>query len=677
MRSPLLPKGLTRQTLAVLIFVALAGIVGVSLAAWRAERQALEEQVSGKLLVVANLKRDQLNNWLTERTADARLVAVNRLNQEHFTELFEDSIPQPRKEEFAAFLRDNLIGLQRSRAGYVEIAMTDKAGNVVIGTNPDRLGKQIMSPEGEWFKMSSIDGGFLCDIHRHWETNQPIMIFGHVIRAIDLNTHEESKEVIGEVIIVVDMAETIYRLLGPMQELGGSAESLLVRPTQNGFIFLSNLLFAENAPLQLIAPPESAIAQAALQARMGQNAPFHSTDYAGEPVIAAFRQIEPVGWGLVVKQAEAEAFAPIRQLAERIALLTTLVLMGTVLLALFLARALIRPISALARATQTIAAGDLSVSLQSGRNDELGALSASFQRMVEALIERRAETQRLTDMLQRRADELESAYRDLRRSDQLKDAFIRNITHELRTPIATLSGYTELLMDNVDEYGEEEREMLEVVADQSAQVARLVNDVVAIHNLTVGEPERRPLRLVELVRASLDACQRREAGHNPVNSGHHDFELHYTDTDLEVLADPGQITRVLDNLLDNAVKFSPDGGLIHIGIRRVQKWCGAELTADWQVVSVADSGVGISREHLPRIWERFYQADHSTTRRFGGTGLGLALVKETVESHGGEVWAESEPGEGTIISFSLPVHQPTAPLPATTEAPVPAPAFAD
>lgn len=660
MASALLPKGLTRQIAIVLILAAMAGIVGVSLAAWQAERAVLEDQVNKNLVMVANLKSERLHNWLAERQADARLLAVNQLNQEHFTELFDDSVDFQRKRELAAFLRDNLAGLQGSRKGYMEVSMTDRDGIVVIGTNFERVDKPALPADISTQMVPSIDGSFFYDIFLHPDTGNPVMAFGHDIRAIDLATHKQTDRSIGAVITIVEMADTVYSFLGPISELGDSAEALLVRPTEDGVIFLSRLRFLENAPLKLTAGLASPIAEAVRRAKLGEASAFHSTDYADQPVIAAYRQIEPAGWGLVVKQSEAEAFAPIYDLARRIALLTILVLLGAMVLAIFLARTLTRPIGALVKATQSIAEGNLGVSLHDTRTDELGALSLSFQKMVDALQERGRVTQHLTDMLQRHADELEAAYSDLRRSDQLKDAFIRNITHELRTPIAILSGFTELLMDDADEFTPEQQEMLEAIASQSQQVTQLVSDVVALHNIAANSNERRPLRMVDIVRAGMEAYRHRAKIRNA--KGVYQLEFYCSDNEIEVFAHPSQMTRVFDSLLNNAFKFSPAGGIISVQLRHIEKIDGNGQPTDWQIVSVADEGIGIDEDDLPHIWERFFQADYGPTRRFGGTGLGLALVKEVVEAHGGQVWIDSLLGEGTTVSFSLPIYRILKPI---------------
>lgn len=654
----MIPKGLTRQLLVVLFFVALIGIVGVSLAAWQAERQVIETEVSEKLMVVANLKREQLQSWLTERQDDVQMIADNRTNQERFNLLLDASLPQARKDELTLSLRDSLIGLQNSRSGYVEISMTDMKGTVLVATNPADENKQTLALGEGKRQISLIDGSSFCDIYLHPDTRRPVMLFGYDIRAFDAQTRQESDEIVGEVFALVDMEYTVYRFLGPIVELGESAEALLVRPEKEGVLYLSQLLFQENAPLNLRAGQNSYLAAADHQAKLGITETFRAIDYASQPVILTYRTIAPIGWGLVVKQAEAEAFSPIEDLANRIILLTVLVLLGTTGLALYFASTIIQPIGALVQATQAIAEGDLGVSLQTQREDELGALSASFQQMVGALSEQRQEAQHLADALKRRADELESAYSDLRRTDQLKDAFIRNITHELRTPVAVLSGFTELLLDEAESFTPQQQEMLDVVVGQTQQISRLVKDVVSLHDINSDNDERRPVSLSELVRSSLAHCQEQWLSGRNSAVGAYSFDLQCTDENVAAFANPSQISRVIDNLLDNAIKFSPEGGSIHVQVRRVQKWDANGQTADWQVISVTDTGIGIAEDKLPYIWERFYQADDATTRRFGGAGLGLALVKETIEAHGGKVWADSLLGEGTTLSFCLPVYHP-------------------
>jgi len=120
-------------------------------------------------------------------------------------------------------------------------------------------------------------------------------------------------------------------------------------------------------------------------------------------------------------------------------------------------------------------------------------------------------------------------------------------------------------------------------------------------------------------------------------------------------ADRDRLNQVFDNLLANAIKFSPNGGVITIRVQR-------DAQADAILVSVADTGIGIPHEQLNRVFERFYQVDGSATRRFGGAGVGLAIVKRIVEAHGGRIWVESEPNRGTTFYFTLPFNRPSAPL---------------
>ncbi|RME50323.1 MAG: HAMP domain-containing protein [Caldilineae bacterium] len=776
-------------------------MTGLGLAAYQAERQALEARVADELAVLAMMKTEQIEAWLAERQADVRLLAVNRLNQEHFTELFDPHVPTPRKNEFAAFLADNLVGLQSSRVGYREVSMVDANGVVVISTNPEAVGHPISHRAPFDAALAAPDGAAIHDIHRDPATGQPAMAFAHTMRAIDLQSGQETETIIGVVITIVDMDATVYPLLGPLPELGDTAETFLVRKEDESVRYLSHLLFYPKAPLQLTFPAPDAPA-AARGAAFGQSGELLRTlDYRGRPVLAVYRPIPSMGWGFVAKQDLEQAFAPVQALERRLAVLAGMVLALISMLALFLARTLTHPIEELAAAAQTIAGGDLNVSLRSERRDELGDLARAFQHMADALAERQRrasiatrvletlnasptvegafqavtagvraaircesmslalweenrgcfqvaaldqplavlqpgacvepdasdaladvlarrphltpdlsqeqdkpldrllyqrgyrsrlnlpllngehivgmlsigwlepqgwraedlpllnqfasalalalERSRLFEEVRRRAEELERAYLELRRADQLKDAFIRNITHELRTPVATLSGFTELLLDDdVSNLRPDQRETLDIVADQTQRLRRLVNDVVALHQATAPTGSGQPLHLVDVVRASLEEAQQRSAAQG---TSDHCFVLEEVHTGLRVRGDRRQLSQVFDNLLDNAVKFSPEGGQIRVRLFQQQ-----EDDVAWVVTAVEDPGIGIAPEDIPAIWERFVQLDGAATRRFGGAGLGLAVVKEIVEAHGGRVWVESQTGTGSTFFVALP-----------------------
>ena len=232
---------------------------------------------------------------------------------------------------------------------------------------------------------------------------------------------------------------------------------------------------------------------------------------------------------------------------------------------------------------------------------------------------------------------------ELKQLDQIRREFVANVSHELRTPLSILRGYIEVLLDEPETPSEELARILSIMERHSKRLQRLVNDLLSLAQLELSQAtlELSDVRIDELFNNLIRDWKEKLAAKNLkviVDLAPEAFTLHADGTRLE---------EVVYNLLDNAVKFSPENGQIRL--RATSR--GSDI-----VLSVADSGLGIGKEHLPRIFERFYRADKARSRELGGTGLGLAIVKHIAQLHGGRVEAESEPGHGTIIRVVLPVR---------------------
>jgi signal transduction histidine kinase/CheY-like chemotaxis protein len=243
-----------------------------------------------------------------------------------------------------------------------------------------------------------------------------------------------------------------------------------------------------------------------------------------------------------------------------------------------------------------------------------------------------------------------------RDADRIKTDFLAMISHELRTPLTAILGYTDLLLrDTQADQSSRQYHHQQAVRQAANRLLALVNDLLDVSRLESGvvELEPEPVAISDVIQEALAQVREQAAAAH--------ITLRTTSpADLPlVLADQPHLIQVLVNLLSNAIKFSPGAGTVDVGARREH---GSV------VVSVRDTGVGIEPQHLPRIWDRFYQADSSVRRRFGGAGIGLAIVRRLVELHGGEAWAESSGlGQGSVFSFSVPVEAGPAAVP---EAPV-------
>ena len=253
------------------------------------------------------------------------------------------------------------------------------------------------------------------------------------------------------------------------------------------------------------------------------------------------------------------------------------------------------------------------------------------------------ENARLYAEKQRRTKVLAHALEQQQELERLQSEFIQNVSHELRTPLTIAQGYAEML--DCGELGElqpTQRESVAVIARQVRMLVKMVDDLTTILVAETQELSPEPVDLVNLVHTLVDDFQvaAERAGLSLAAEVASDVP--------QVSGDADHLRRVLDNLLYNALKFTPAGGSVTVRLWRN----GTNV-----VLEVTDTGIGIPHDQLERIFERFYQVDGSTTRDYGGTGLGLALVKEIVEAYGGKVSVESKVGRGSTFTVTLPSYK--------------------
>jgi GAF domain-containing protein len=250
------------------------------------------------------------------------------------------------------------------------------------------------------------------------------------------------------------------------------------------------------------------------------------------------------------------------------------------------------------------------------------------------------ENARLYRDLQERAKNLERAYAELEQADKIKDELVQNVSHELRTPLTFVKGYVEMLRSgDMGPLNEQQHECLSIISEKTSIVARLVADIMLLQQIEHGTLQIEDVDLVDVARRAIQIHQ--------VAAMVANITLHEVmPGSVPVIhADRDRLNQVFDNLLGNAIKFSPAGGDITIQVTDI----GNAIQA-----SVSDTGIGIPPDRLELVFERFYQVDGSTSRRFGGAGLGLAIVKRIVEAHGGRIWATSGVNQGSTFTFTLP-----------------------
>ena len=371
-------------------------------------------------------------------------------------------------------------------------------------------------------------------------------------------------------------------------------------------------------------------------------------NFRGQKVLSTWATVEPVGWKVFVEQPESAVFAPVRGKIWRTALLLAAFLAAGIALSVLLARRLVRPVKQMRTAAARIGAGAYDERIELRRRDELGGLADELNGMAASL---QASVQSLEQKVEERTRELQQALAELSRkgrqlevASEHKSEFLANMSHELRTPLNAIIGFSQVLRKRMfGEINAKQEEYLDDILSSGNHLLSLINDVLDLSKVEAGQ--------VELEVATFSLREALERGvvmvREPAVKKGVRLSLELApDVDL-VDGDERRLRQVVYNLLSNAVKFTPGGGSIDVASSRVN----GEVQ-----VSVTDTGPGIAPEDQERIFEEFQQTDVGVDQR-EGTGLGLALSKRLVELHGGRIWVESEPGQGSRFVFTLPIER--------------------
>jgi len=224
----------------------------------------------------------------------------------------------------------------------------------------------------------------------------------------------------------------------------------------------------------------------------------------------------------------------------------------------------------------------------------------------------------------------------------MRQDFVANVSHEIKTPLTAIKGFVETLQSNTKDNPKEAARFLSIIDKNVNRLGAIVDDLLQLSRIE-KEKEENLIQLTKtavknIITSSIKICKTETEAKQ--------IEIHFTcDDSLEAMIEPVLFEQALVNLIDNAVKYSSEKGKIQIN---------AVKTGSGVFFSIQDNGIGISKKHLPRLFERFYRVDKARSREQGGTGLGLAIVKHIVQAHGGHVTVDSTPGKGSTFTIHLP-----------------------
>jgi len=337
---------------------------------------------------------------------------------------------------------------------------------------------------------------------------------------------------------------------------------------------------------------------------------------------------DPAYYNLVVaKRLEELQVTPSGVLMRYIIIAGAIALTLSIILALLLSNYVLRPLRRLSQAAWDLAHGDMDRRVEVVGQDEISELSRYFNYMAERI----------------------------QRSSQLQKDFVANVSHEIRTPLTSIEGFSQALLDDVVEKGEDRERYLRIISDESRRLKRVLSQLLALSRLDEGAwvIHPAPLPISDYIQETGHKLQPLAQEHDVrlVLEAHDNLPVIETDRDA--------LEMVISNLLDNAIKFTPEKGEVVLSADPLPKG-GVRL-------QVRDNGSGIPPEDLEHIFDRFFRVDRSRSQRHGGSGLGLAVCREILNLLGGRISVWSKPGKGTVFTITLPPRTPDLPLEAGTD----------
>ncbi|WP_092014230.1 ATP-binding protein [Marinobacter daqiaonensis] len=378
--------------------------------------------------------------------------------------------------------------------------------------------------------------------------------------------------------------------------------------------------------------------------------------------------MEPIGWAAVEMSHVRTEKETWKALFISLLVIVTGVLLSLVI-ALRLSRSFTDPVFELNRAVAKLKEGHLDTRVHTGAGPEFEQLESGLNAMAEELSQAQAEMQQNIDQatedlretletIEIQNIELDFARKEALEASRIKSEFLANMSHEIRTPLNGIIGFTELLLKSPMQ--KQQAEHLNTIRKSSEILLTIINDILDFSKIEAGKLilDRVPFQLRDIIEDVMVMLAPAAHGKNLDL-----VQLVYADVPDNIMGDPLRVKQVITNLVNNAIKFTQTGEVV------LRASLEEEDTEHNQVtlrLSITDSGVGLSRAQQQSLFNAFSQADASTARQYGGTGLGLVISKRLVEEMGGTIGLESELGKGSTFWFTL-----TAELSASTEAPIP------
>ncbi|ESA34976.1 signal transduction histidine kinase [Leptolyngbya sp. Heron Island J] len=608
-------------------------VLTISVSTYFSARETIKQSLFDRLSVAATLKEQEIAQWFKTQRRDMLLLARLPEVKAQTAALADDTMKQDAYETLSVYLKDIIS----AKPNLAEVSILTEGGIVLFSTNKEL--EQTYQPLG------ATTTYFTNSAEKIVPTLYISPVTGRTAITFATPILDQNKNRVGVLSVTLDLQD-VDSLIRERTGLGDTGNTYLVGQLERRNTFIAS--GKDNKA------PEDLHSFAIDAATAGQNGSGLYQNYADEPVIGVYRWLDGQSLALLAEINQKEAFAPARALARNILLIGT-VATGLLLSGIYLlSRRITQPIAAITAAAMQLESGQLEQSISIVSDDEIGFLARTFNRMAQQLQESIAalenSNQELESRVKERTAELEEAKEAAESATLTKSTFLANMSHELRTPLNSIIGYSEILQEEAELSGDASMiPDLRKIQGSSKHLLNLINSILDLSKIEAGRMELylEPINIAELAQDVISTIQ-------PVASAKFNQVVLKNESTIDVIeSDLGKLRQCLLNLLSNANKFTEEGQLT-LGIKTIHY-----QAADYFEFTVADTGIGMEKNQLNKVFEAFTQADTSSTRRYGGTGLGLTITREFVRMLGGTISAQSEVGKGSTFIILLPHGVPS------------------
>ncbi|NEP60555.1 MAG: response regulator [Symploca sp. SIO2G7] len=658
-------KSLLVQLVGSFFILSLLTISIVCYTSFNQARESLKLSVFNELELTASLKEGELSRWvMAQREYFSSLGQLPEISTQAMVLLSGQKSDS--KYQFAyEQLEKSLISFVTRQSALKELFLLTRSGRILVSTNPTQIGKY--QPLAQYSEVTEKPTDtFVSNFYRSLETGKPTITVATPI----LNDADKR---LGMLVVNLNL-EQIDEIIREHISVKEDCETYLVGKFGSGFSQRNVLISAER--FGSVAFPDGIESEGIARAMDGNNGQGLYENYRGVPVIGVYRWLTAWDVALLVEMNQSQAFAPASRLARSI-LLMGMILAQVLAVAMFLiARRLTQPILAIIYTATQVAAGNLTSTAPVLTENEIGILARVFNQMIEQLrflytgLEEQVEER--TAALRQANKQLRVEIAERRRAEQAAEAanhakgqFLTNMSHELRTPLNGILGYTQI-MQHSSGLTPQQQEGIDTIHTCGNHLLTLINDILDISKIEAQKMELYPhdFHFSHFLRVMTQMCQIR-AQQKEIAFTYQPHEQLPT----VVYADEKRLRQVLLNLLGNAIKFTHTGS-VTFKVSVIGHWSlvtseeqkttdKGQRTKDKIRFEIEDTGVGIAKEELGKIFEPFEQVGESNNKS-EGTGLGLAITQKIISLMGSQLQVKSTLGVGSTFWFELELLQASA-----------------